>query len=79
MVIMPITYHASHYRKFDVEKFLLRSKQYVMIGIICVMLAMYLGLGLILTSELPIQIAYSLASLPFIIIILFRFFRRTRE
>jgi Family of unknown function (DUF6328) len=81
MFIMPVIFHASHYRKFDVERFLLRTKQYVLIGIICVMLAMYLGLGLLLTSKLPIQIAYGLASLPFIIIIiiLFRFFRRTRE
>ncbi len=79
MLIMPIIYHASHYRKFDVERFFLRNKQYIMIGIICVMISMYLALGLILTSKLPIQIAYSLASLPFIIIILFRFFRRTRK
>jgi hypothetical protein len=80
MFIMPVIFHASHYRKFDVERFLLRTKQYVLIGIICVMLAMYLGLGLLLTSKLPIQIAYGLASLPFItIIILFRFFIRTRE
>jgi Family of unknown function (DUF6328) len=80
MLIMPIIFHASHYRKFDVERFLLRNKQYVLIGIVCVMLAMYLGLGLLLTSKLPGQIAYGLASLPIIIIIiLFRFFRRTRE
>jgi uncharacterized protein DUF6328 len=82
MFILQVIFHASHYRKLDVEKFLLRNKQYVLIGIICVMLAMYLGLGLILTSKLPVQIAYSLASLPFIIIIvnsLFRFFRSTRE
>ena len=82
MLILPVIFHASHYRKLDVESFLLRNKQYVLIGIICVMLAMYLGLGLVLTSKLPVQIAYSLASLPFIIIIvnsLFRFFRRTRE
>ena len=82
MFIMPVIFHASHYRKLDVERFLLRNKQYVLIGIFCVMLAMYLSLGLLLTSKLPVQIAYSLASLPFIIIIiiiLFRFLRRTRE
>jgi len=81
MFIMPVIFHASHYRKFDVERFLFRTKEPVLIGIICVMLAMYLGLGLALTSKLPVQIAYGLASLPFIIIIiiLFRFFRRTRE
>ena len=77
MFIMPVIFHASHYRQLDVERFLFRSKQYVMIGIICVMLAMYLGLGLALNSKLPVQIAYSLPSLLFIIIIIFfRFLRR---
>jgi hypothetical protein len=75
---MPVIFHASHYRKFDVERFLLRTKQYVLIGIICVMLAMYLGLGLALTSKLPIQIAYGLASLPFIFFFI-EFFRHMRE
>jgi hypothetical protein len=79
MFIMPLIYHITSYRQFDVERFLFRTKQYVLIGIICVMLAMYLVLGLLLTSRLPGQIAYSLAFLPFIIIILFRLFNRTRE
>jgi hypothetical protein len=80
MFILPVIFHASHYRKLDVERFLLRNKQYVLIGIFCVMLAMYLGLGLLLTSKLPGEIAYGLASLPFIIIIImFRLLRRTRE
>jgi hypothetical protein len=52
--------------------------QYVLIGIICVMLAMYLGLGLALDSKLPGQIAYGLASLPFIFIF-FEFFRHMHE
>jgi glucose-6-phosphate-specific signal transduction histidine kinase len=70
MFIMPVIYHSAHYHRFDVEKFLLVTKGYVLIGIICVMLAMYLGLGLALDSKLPIQISYSLASLPFIFIFL---------
>ena len=78
MFILPVIFHASHYRKFDVERFLLRTKQYVLIGIICVMLAMYLALGLALDSKLPTQVAYSLSLLPFITIILFRFFTRGR-
>jgi len=79
MFILPVIFHASHYRKLDVERFLLRTRQYVLIGIVCVMLAMYLGLGLLLTPKLPNPIAYSLGSLPFItIIILFQFFIRTR-
>jgi hypothetical protein len=75
MFILPVIFHASHYRKLDVERFLLRNKQYVLIGIFCVMLAMYLGLGLALNSKLPGEIAYGLASLPFIFIF-FEFFRR---
>ena len=78
MFIIPVIFHASHYRKLDVERFLLRTKEPVLIGIICVMLAMYLGLGLALNSKLPIQIAYSLPSLPFIFIC-FEFFRHRHE
>jgi hypothetical protein len=68
MFIMPVVHHLTHYRKFDVEIFLLTTRKYTLIGIICVMLAMYLSLGLSLNSKLPIEIAYSLASLPFIFI-----------
>ena len=58
MFIIPVIYHMTHYRKFDVSSFLSRNKQYVLTGIICVMLAMYLVLGLVLDSKLPILIAY---------------------
>jgi hypothetical protein len=75
MFILPVIFHATHYRKLDVERFLLRNKQYVLIGIFCVMLAMYLGLGLALSSKLPGEIAYGLASLPFIFIC-FEFLRK---
>ena len=74
MFIMPVIYHTSTYRQLDVEKFLSRTRKYVLTGIICVMLAMYLILGLALNSKLPIQIAYSLASLPFIFLSI-EFFR----
>ena len=70
MFIMPVVYHMIHYHKFDVEKYLLTTKKYTLIGIICVMIAMYLGLGLSLNSKLPAEVAYSLASLPFIFIFL---------
>ena len=68
MFIMPVVHHMMHYRKFDVEKYLATTKKYTLIGIICVMFAMYLGLGLSLNSKLPTEIAYGLASLPFIFI-----------
>lgn len=78
MFILPVIFHASHYRKLDVERLLLRTKQYILIGIFCVMLAMYLGLGLALNSKLPVQIAYSLPSLPFIFVFV-ESFRRMHE
>jgi glucose-6-phosphate-specific signal transduction histidine kinase len=78
MFILPVIFHASHYRKFDVEKFLLRNKQYILLGIICIMIAMYLALGLAFNSKLPVQIAYSLPSLPFIFV-LFEYLRHMHE
>ena len=78
MFILPVIIHASHYRKFDVERFLLRNKQYVMIGIICIMISMYLALGLAFNSKLPVQIAYSLPSLPFIFV-LFEYVRHMHK
>lgn len=76
--VMPVIYHTSHYRKFNVDIFVFKTKRYVLIGITCVMVAMYLSLGLVLDSKLPIPIAYSLASLPFICVF-FRFFIDTRK
>jgi Family of unknown function (DUF6328) len=78
MFIMPVIHHSTHYRQFDVERFLLITKEYVIIGIICIMFTMYLGLGLALNSKLPIQIAYGSASLPFIFIF-FRIFKNLRR
>ena len=75
MFILPVIYHATSYRRLDVERFLYRTKRYVLIGIICVMVSMYLGLGLSLNSKLPVQVAYSLPSLPFIFVLL-EFFRK---
>jgi hypothetical protein len=76
MFIMPVIYHSTHYRQLDVERFLLTTKGYAMLGIFCLMVAMYLGLGLAMNSKLPILMAYALASLPFIFIFL-RFFKQT--
>jgi membrane protein YdbS with pleckstrin-like domain len=78
MFIMPVIHHSTHYRQFDIERFLLITKEYVIIGIICIMFTMYLGLGLALNSKLPIQIAYGSASLPFIFIF-FRIFKNPRR
>src|SRR5438093_10293183 len=76
MFIMPVIYHARHYRRLDVERFLSRTKKPVTIGILCITLAMGIGLGLALNSKLPVQVAYSLASLPSVFIF-FEVFRRS--
>jgi hypothetical protein len=78
MFILPVIFHANHYRKLDVERFLLRTKEPVLTGIFCIMLAMYLALGLALSSKLPGEIAYSLPSLP-IILFCFEYFRHMHE
>ena len=78
MFIMTVIYHSTRYRQFDVDRFLFRTKQYTLIGIICIMVAMYLGLGLALNSKVPDWIAYTLASFPFIFIF-FQSFKHMRE
>jgi hypothetical protein len=74
MFVMTVIYHSTRYRQFDVDRFIFKTKQYTLIGIICIMVAMYLGLGLALNSKVPEWIAYTLASFPFIFI-LFQLFR----
>ena len=76
MFVMPVIHHSTHYHQLDVERFLFTTKGYAMLGIFFLMVAMYLGLGLVLNSRLRIQIAYGLASLPFIFVFL-RFFKQT--
>ena len=60
MYIIPVIYHSRSYRQLDVERFLFRAKTPVLIGVICVMLAMYLGLGLALVQsyQLRLHIVY---------------------
>jgi hypothetical protein len=80
MFLTPVIYHIRSYRHLDVERFLLRAKEPVLVGIVFVMLAMYLGLGLALNSKLPFQIAYILPSFPLIFIFVdVIFIRRTRD
>src|SRR6476660_2425149 len=52
MFIMPVIYHARHYPRLDVERFLSRTKKPVTMGILCITLAMGMGLGLPLNSKL---------------------------
>ena len=78
MFIMPVIYHLMHYHQFAVEKFLLTTKKYVLIVIVCVMLAYVtrsrIGIGFQVTNS----DSYGLASLHFILIFL-RFLRHSQE
>ena len=74
MFILPVIYHATSYRRLDVERFLYRTKKPVLIGIICVTLTMCLGLGLALNSKLPVQVA-SVCFVSFCIFIFFELFK----
>jgi hypothetical protein len=78
MFMMPVIYHSTRYRQFDVDRFLSGTKEYVLIGTIWIILGKYLSLGLALNSKLPVQIAYSLASLP-AVFVFFQFFRHGHE
>ena len=77
MFMASVIYHTGHFRKFEVEKFLFRTKLYGRIGIASVVISMYLALGLALNSKLSFEIAFAVTTLPFVIIILFQSFERT--
>ncbi len=79
MFMASVIHHTGHYRKFDTGRFLFRTKLYGRIGIAAVMISMYLALGLALNSKLSFAIAFAVSVLPFVIIILFRSFKRTRK
>jgi hypothetical protein len=68
LFIMPAIFHQRHYQMFDVEKFLSRSKKFLLGGASLLMLTMYLTLGLALHSTVSNYLAFTLAALPFIFI-----------
>src|SRR5215212_8164211 len=74
---MPVVYHHLQYPYSDLEKFKLRSHKFVKFGIVPAALTLYLGLDLGLKLGFPSintgYLAFMLAAIPFIfIIILFR-------
>ena len=66
--ILPVIFHQMNYRILDVEKFLSRSKKYLLCGTACLMLTMYLTLGMALHSTTSDYIGFALAVFPFIVI-----------
>jgi len=66
--ILPVIFHQMNYRILDVEKFLSRSKKYLLCGTACLMLTMYLTLGMALHSTISDYIGFVLATFPFIVI-----------
>ena len=67
LFIMPVIFHQRHYQTFDVERFLSRSKKFLLGGASLLMLTMYLTLGLALHKMVPDYVAFTLAAFPFII------------
>ena len=67
LFIMPVIFHQRHYQTFDVEKFLSRSKKFLLGGASLLLLTMYLTLGLALHKTVPEYVAFTLAAFPFII------------
>ena len=68
LFIMPVVFYQRHYENFDIEKFLSKSKKFLLAGVTLLMLTMYLTLVLSLHSELHDYVAFSLAAPPFIFI-----------
>ena len=67
LFIMPVIFHQRHYQTFDVEKFLSRSKKFLLGGASLLLLTMYLTLGLALHKMVPDYVAFTLAAFPFVI------------
>ena len=65
LFIMPVVFFQRHYEVFDIEKFLSKSKKYLLGGVTLLMLTMYLTLVLSLHSELSDYVTFSLAPPPF--------------
>ena len=66
--IMPVIFHQMNYKILDTEKFLSRSKKYLLGGTICLKFTMYLTLGMALHSTTSDYIGFVLAAFPFIVI-----------
>ncbi len=67
--ILPVIYHQRHYHIFHIEKFLSKSKNYLLTGVIWLIITFYLGLALALDSSVPTYAAFGLAIVPFAVII----------
>jgi Family of unknown function (DUF6328) len=76
LFIMPVIFHQRHYQMFDVQRFLSRSKKFLLGGTSLLMLTMYLTLGLVLRSTVSSYVAFTLAAFPFIFIAVVLWFNR---
>lgn len=66
--ILPVIYHQRHYHIFNIEKFLSKSKKYLLTGVFWLFITFYLGLALALDSVVSTYGAFGLALVPFIIV-----------
>ena len=66
--ILPVIYHLRHYHIFNIEKFLLISKRYLLIGVVGLFITFYFGLAIALDSAISTYGAFGLALVPFAIV-----------
>lgn len=78
LYILPILYYQMHFKIIDVqsiERFLFRTKAFIIRGTIWLMVTLYLCLVLALEPTLPTPVAFGMTVIPFIFII-YQFSRR---
>lgn len=67
--IMPVIFYQKHYQMFHIEKYLSKSKKFLLAGAALMMLTMFLTLGLALHIGIGFEAEeFLLAALPFIFI-----------
>jgi Family of unknown function (DUF6328) len=69
--VMPVFYHHVQYPYKDLEKFKQRSHRFIIFGLLPVILTLFLGLELALSSIIDRFPAFVLAALPFMLVYIF--------
>jgi len=69
LFITPVIYQQTYYDRLDLDRFLLKSKKFLLRGSLWLFISFYLDLGLALDSTLTTPVAFGLASFPFAIMV----------
>jgi hypothetical protein len=69
LFIMPVIYQQTYYERLNTDRFLLKSKKFLLRGSFWLFVSFYLDLGLALDSQITTPAAFGLAFFPFAIMI----------